>query len=536
MSVAPREPIDDGQFLLSTAAPDQRQVRISAATVVVLLAAAAAVSPVAAEPLSYTGVMLPAYAAALLVTELITAVLLFSLFSVERSPAMLVLAGGYLFLALLVAPWLLSFPGVAGPSPLLDAGMQGAAAFAALRRIGLPLFVLVYAALSAARPEPVPGRRAAGAILTAVLADLAVVGGLTWLIVYADVPLPTMMLDSQQAGAFWHVVPPTALVLCAAALPLLWFRRRSLLDLWLIVVLVACVIEALLLAYIGGGRFSVGWWAGRVFGLVAASVVLLVLLSETTNLHARLSRAIAAERRAREARLTAMETLSASIAHEINQPVASMVTNADAGLRWLGDEALNVGEARSALERIVEGGHRAGAIVASVRAMFRRGGPEHGPLDINDLIADVLRRCQGETRLNSIEVRTALAPALPPVIGYAMQLQQVVSNLVANAIDAMCPVTGRPRVLTVATGLDGPHGLCVSVADNGSGLAAQDRKRIFEPFFTTKAEGMGMGLLFCRSVVESHGGRLWIEDNAVHGVTVRFTLPIDEADRPAETR
>lgn len=529
-----RDPLDREQFSLSTSPPGRRQVRLAALVALGLLAALLATVPFARVPLPGTEPLLPAYAAAVLINELITAALLLSLFSVERSAALLVLAWGYLFSALLAVPWTVTFPGVFGPG-VLDDNLQSTAAFAGLRRIGFPLCVLGYAALRAAGPvlPTLPGR-APVLVLASVATAVVVAGGLTWLIVFGDAPLPRLMVDRQQTAAAWQYVPATAAILCFAALTLLWLRQRSLLDLWLMVVLFAFLIEILLLAYLSSGRFSVGWWAGRTYGLAAASVVLLVLLSETTTLHARLIRSLSAERRARDARLTAMEALSATIAHEINQPLASMVTNADAALRWLDHARPDLDEARAALERIAAGGHRAGQVIESVRAMFGRGVLERGPLDVNALILDVLRDCRRETRFNAVTVRTELDSRLPQVIGHPVQLQQVVSNLVGNAIDAMCAVVDRPRELRIRTGRPEAASIAVSVEDSGPGIAPEHRDRIFEPFFTTKPHGMGMGLMFCRSVVESHGGRLGVTENVPHGVAVRFTLPVDEtAVRPA---
>ena len=210
--------------------------------------------------------------------------------------------------------------------------------------------------------------------------------GLTWFSVSGDALLPRLMADGSQVSQVWSYVPASASVLCLMALALLWSRRRSVLDLWLMVVLCVWLIETFLLGYISAGRFSVGWWAGRVYGLMSGSLVLLVLLSETTTLYAQLARSVSAERRIREARLTTMEVLSASIAHEVNQPLASMVTHADAGLRWLQRAEPDLDETKAALKSIVNDGHRAARIIESVRTVFRKGTRDRFPLDVNELI------------------------------------------------------------------------------------------------------------------------------------------------------
>lgn len=523
------------RFLLSTSSPSPAQKRLAALVVAGLLLALAATAPFARVPLSGTQAFLPAYGAAVLVTELITTALLLSLFSAQHSFAVLALASGYLFSGLLVVPWVLTFPGVFTPSGMLDASVQTTAAIATLRRIGFPLFVLGYALSNSAKPGPLlPRRQTATIIMVTILAVVALAYGLVGLALTGDAWLPRLMIDHQRSGGAWEAVPPIAATIAVLALLVLWRRKRSLLDLWLLVVMLTFLVEILLLSYLSSGRFSVGWWAGRVYGLAAASFILLVLLSETMTLRGQLVRSISAERRSREAKLSAMEALSASIAHEINQPLASMVTNADAGLRWLDKATPDVDETRSALRRIADSGHRAGEIIRSVRAVFRKDAQQRAPINLNELIRDVLRQRERDTRADAVSVYTTFDEKLPLVSGDPIQLQQVVSNLVTNAIDAMQPVTDRPRVLHVRTTCRDPDGIEVSIEDTGIGVPSGHGDRMFEPFFTTKSEGMGMGLIFCRSVMESHGGRLWISENVLHGVTAHFTLPRDDAAvRPA---
>src|SRR3546814_755673 len=223
-----------------------------------------------------------------------------------------------------------------------------------------------------------------------------------------------------------------------------------------------------------------------------------------------------------------MEALSASIAHEVNQPLASMVTNADAGLRWLGRNSPELEEARAALKRIASDGHRAGKVIEGIRTMFKKSAQERVPLNLNQLIRNVLKRNQGEAQLGQVSVQAELDEQLPLTTGNPTQLQQVVSNLIANAIDAMSSVTDRPRVLRVKSERHASGSVLVSVGDSGTGVEPENKERIFEPFFTTKSDGMGMGLMFCRSIIEVHGGRLWVTENVPQGTILRFTLPDNE--------
>ena len=523
---SPRSAQGDHPFLLSTSPPTRNQERLAVCVLAVLVVELLITVPFARIPLAGTEVLLPAYGSAILLIELITSALLLALFSVQQSRAVLVLAIGYLFSGLMVVPWMLTFPGVFHALGL-DAGLQATASIAALRRLGFPLFVLAYA-LSKDGATSVPRFQGSvrKAIVGSVAGTLAAAGGLTWIILANDDSLPNFMRNARTVTDIWLYVPATAVLLYLTALAVLFVRRRSVLDLWLMVVLCTLLIEIILLSYISAGiRLSVGWWGGRSFGLASASIVLLVLLSESTTLYARVARSVSAERRARETRLTAMEGLSALIAHEINQPLASMVTNADAGLRWLEKKDPDLGEVQAALKRIVKDGHRAGTVVESIRTMFKKDTRDRVPLDVNRLIEEVLHRCRDDARLGRVTVETALEPGLPTVTGNPIQLQQVMSNLVSNAIDAMCSVTGRARVLRVTSRSQAPGEVMVSVEDSGSGLDPEHRDRIFEPFYTTKPDGMGMGLMFCRLIIEAGGGRLWADDNVPHGAVFRFTLP-----------
>lgn len=522
-------------FLLTTSPPGPSQRRLAACVLAILVGALIVTAPFARIPLENTEALLPAYAAAVFVNEVITASLLLALFSVQRSPAVLALSIGYLFSGVMVVPWALTFPGVFASLGLLDAGLQSTAAIATLRRLGFPIFVLAYALLEDPSPSARASHGSAGRIILASVAGVvAIACGLTWLIVTNDELLPRFMQDTRSVAAVWRYVPATAVCLYLVGLCVLWTRPRSVLNLWLMVVLCTLLIEIVILSYLSAGlRLSVGWWAGRLYGLLSASLVLLVLLSEMTTLYARLVRSLSAERRAREARLTAMEALSASIAHEVNQPVASMVTNADAGLRWLGRPSPDIEEARTALKRIVDDGHRAGKVIQGITTMFKKSAQERVSVNLNQLIDETLRRCRDEVQLGHVAVEAELDGQLPLVTGSPVQLQQVISNLVANAVDAMTAVTGRKRLLHIKTEPQDSGSVLVSVRDSGVGLDPEHRDRIFEPFFTTRSDGMGMGLMFCQSVIEAHGGRLWVTDNEPQGAVFHFTLP--SLDDPTST-
>jgi PAS domain S-box-containing protein len=225
-------------------------------------------------------------------------------------------------------------------------------------------------------------------------------------------------------------------------------------------------------------------------------------------------------------RVTTVGELAASIAHELNQPLTGVVTNGNACLRWLGGLPPNLEEARQSVIRIVRDGRRAADVIARIRALMRRTRTEMAPVDINHAIQEVAILVQAEVRKNGVKLRIDLDPALPPVIGDRVQLQQVVLNLVINAIEAMASVDCDNRELRIISRRQEPETVLVAVRDSGVGIGQQSFEEISAAFFTTKPHGMGMGLSISRSIVGTHGGRLWAEANADGGATFQFTLPV----------
>ena len=228
---------------------------------------------------------------------------------------------------------------------------------------------------------------------------------------------------------------------------------------------------------------------------------------------------------ARVARLTTMGELAASIAHEINQPLAAVVTNAGACLHWLNREEPNLDEARQAISRIARDGTRAGDVIRGLRALAKQSRPDLARLDINDAIQEVLALTRSERQRHAVVLHTDLFSGDRPVFADRVQLQQVMLNLIMNGIEAMSAVTDRPRVLTISSEPTERAGVLVAVEDTGMGLDPTTADRIFDPFFTTKPDGMGIGLSICRSIIEAHAGRLWASPRAPHGTTFRFTVP-----------
>jgi C4-dicarboxylate-specific signal transduction histidine kinase len=230
---------------------------------------------------------------------------------------------------------------------------------------------------------------------------------------------------------------------------------------------------------------------------------------------------------ARVTRVTTLGELTASIAHEVNQPLAAVVANAEASLRWLDRGTPDLDAVRRSVEWVISDGNRAGEVIRRVRALAKKSDIEMVPLDVNDVVRETIGLMQREVLSHQVSLRVELVPALPTILADRVQLQQVIINLVMNGIEAMQPVTDRPRELLIRSRQEERQLVLVSVTDCGVGISAENADRLFNAFFTTKSGGMGMGLSICRSIMEAHGGRLWATANIPHGATFQFTLPVN---------
>ena len=229
-------------------------------------------------------------------------------------------------------------------------------------------------------------------------------------------------------------------------------------------------------------------------------------------------------------RVTTLGELVASIAHEVNQPLAAVVANGEAGLRWLGHETPQLDETRQALERIISEAIRASDVIRRLRSLSEKREAEKVPLDINQVIKEVIPLIQREALDHNVSLQVEAGSELPTVLGDRVQLQQVVLNLVVNAIEAMSAVTDHPCRVLICTSLSEEDQVVTAVQDAGHGISAEDASRLFNPFFSTKAHGMGMGLSICRSIIQSHDGRIWATQNSDHGATLHFALPAYRKD------
>jgi signal transduction histidine kinase len=516
---------EDQYFVLSNLPPSPGQKRLALGIVLGLMTALyLVVGLFGGVQLGTIYSFVAVYTTGMFVTDLITAILLYAQFSILRSRAILVIASGYLFTAFLIVPYVLAFPDVLAPNGVIG-GLQTTAYLYLLWHCGFPLFVLGY---TVSKDEDPSRRFAQGDVRSAILRSVAwtVAGAaaLTLLCVRGTAALPRIMVDRYRFVPEWpYLVAAPILALCSLALLVLWSRRRSVLDFFLMVVLCAYLIEIPPQYYPVMARFSTGWYAVRISSLLSSSIVLVVLMYEITALYGGLLDAVLRHRREREARLMTGDAVAASIAHEVKQPLTAMVTSADAGFRFLDRSTPNLDRAKEAFKRIATDGHRAGEVVESIRANFKTDGLTRVSLDVNELIHEALTLERSDLQKHRISVQANTAQQLPEVRGNRIQLQQVLINLITNAIDSMA-ARDEPRVLCVKSEAYERDGVMISVSDSGAGVSPQDIDRIFNPLFTTKSDGMGMGLSICRAIIEAHEGRLSVAPNVPQGAVFQFTL------------
>jgi signal transduction histidine kinase len=517
--------LGDQPFVLSDLPPTPGQKRLALAIVLGLIVALyLVVGPFGGLQLRAIHAFVAVYTTGMFVTDSITAILLYAQFSILRSRAILVIANGYLFTAFLIVPYLLAFPGVLAADGLVG-GLQTSAHLYLLWHCGFPLFVIGY---TLSKDEDQSLRFTPAEVRPAIFKSIAWTAAsatvLALLCIRGNAPLPRIMLDRYMFVPEWpYVVGAPIVALCALALGLLWFRQRSILDLYLMVVLCAYLIEIPPHYYPYPARFTTGWYAVRVTSLLSSSIVLVVLLYEITALYGALLAAVLRQRREREARLMTGDAVAASIAHEVRQPLTAMITSADAGFRFLDRSPPNLERAKEALKRIAIDGHRAGELVESIRTHFKTDDRTRMSVDVNQLIGETLSLERDDLTKHRISVRAETAARLPEVRGDRVQLQHVLINLISNAIDSMA-AGDAPRVLSVTSEPCDRDGVKISVGDTGAGVSPQHLERIFNPLFTTKSDGMGMGLSICRAIIEAHEGRLWVSPNLPQGSVFQFTL------------
>jgi len=767
--------------------PTKQQRRWAVAVAICQLAALALTVPFAGIPLGQMNGFIPAVEAVVFVTDLVTSVLLFSQFAAHRLNPLLVLACGYLFSALIIIPHALSFPGAFSPVGLPGAGLQTTPWLYWFWHLPFAMTLLGYGMMSNEKSEPSLALGSSLAVIVRSIAlVLALVCGLVLVATAGKEYLPAIFADIVRgvpANSLADYVPPAiTIAVCVSAFAVLWLRRRSVLDQWLMVVALSVILEVVIVVFVSPKRFDVGFYAGRLFSLLTSTTIMIVLLMETIRLYANVARsnqdkirrlvdaniigiiiwdiegkildcndaflrtvgyerkdiksgrlrwtdltppewrtideqrlaeikasgtiqafekeyirkdgtrvpvligaatfddsknqgiafvvdlterkqadealrrseaflakgqelsqtgtfswrfatdefiwsdelyriyefepgvditfekiatryhpedktiiAGVAERarlgvmgfdythrilmpdgsvkhihvvahgsrdkdgqleyfgavqditqrhladealnRARTelahmARVTSLGALTASIAHEVNQPLSGIITNASTGLRMLRASSPDLDGARETTRRTIRDANRAAEIISRLRALFARRKISAEMVDLNEALREVISLSLREIQNGRVTLQSEFADDLPPVQCDRIQVQQVLLNLIRNAAEAMSDVTDRPRQLVIRAAKAESGGAIVSVRDSGPGIDPANLERVFDALYTTKTDGLGIGLSICRTIVEAHGGKLWATAAVPHGAIFQFTLPVANVNRP----
>lgn len=527
-SVAPSKTRDqDYPIAIATIPATAGQRRAAIGLVIVLLVVAIAVAPFAATPLQRIDVFVPVLQTVLAVADLATAVLLFAQYLILPQRALLAVAASYLCSASFAFLQTLAFPGAYSAPGLLGDGTNTAAWFFVMWHVTFPLGLLVYALLKDARDPPEPDeRKARAAIGLTVLLVVVVVAALSWLAIAGVAHLPAFydnnVLKQTNLG---NQVNVGLLLWYCIVLATLFARRRTMLDLWLIVVLVAWTPNFLVAALASSVRFSLGWYAARGFALVASFMLLCVLLTEMTVLYSRLANAFSLLRRERANRLMSVDAATAAIAHEVRTPLAAIALNANTALAQLRAKPPILDELDVILADIEADSLRANQVITGVRAMFRDSADDRAIVRLEDVVRQALSLAEPELHAANMTITTEFLDGMATARVDAAQLQQVILNLIRNGIDAtsLGPLMA-PR-LRLTTKLRDRSTIVITVQDNGPGIPPEDRERIFDAFFTTKRAGMGLGLAISRTILENHGGSLRLSESGSGGSIFEIALP-----------
>ena len=527
---------DEHRIFLSTLPAGRGDRRLALTVVLVSVVVFLVAAPFAKVQLAQVWAFIPVYESALVINDVITAVLLFGQFGILRSRALLVLASGYLFTAFIAVAHALTFPGLFSPTGLLGARPQSTAWLYMFWHGGFPLLVIAYALLKAEKRETSrPRGRARVPVLSSVAAVLLVVCGLTLLATVGQDSLPAIMRGNNYTPAMITVVS-SVWTSSLFALVFLWRRRpHSVLDLWLMVVMCAWLFDIALAAVLNHGRFDLGFYAGRIYGLLAASFVLLVLLLESARLYARLVEAHASERKERQlvqqrtAELTAvnkeLEAFSYSVSHDLRAPLRAVdgyarILEEDYGERMDAEGLRLLGVVRASAGRM---GQLIDDLLDFSRLGRQRLNTRQVQLDdlVNQTIEELRSDCQGR-RIDFVVGNLGIAEADPGL------LKQALANLLSNAIKFTRDKN--PAVVEVGCRGEAEAGeeKIYYVKDNGAGFDMRYSDKLFGVFqrlhCADEYEGTGVGLAIVQRVIDRHGGRIWADSRPGEGATFHFTL------------
>ena len=514
------------------ATASHRKAAICAVTSLVVVAAL--IAPFAHIRLGRIDAFIPVLQTVLSAADFLTATILLAQYALQPRDSLLAVGSAYLFSGSFAFLQTLTFPGGYAPAGVIGDGYNSPAWFFVLWHTTFPLIILAYALLKDRKePTRISEQRPGLSIAITLLCVFSVIAALAWTVTAGVGHLPSFYTGSiTEQTRLGNQINVALWLLGATVTVVLFVRRRTILDLCLVVVLIAWMPNFLVAAVASSVRFSLGWYAGRGFALIASCTLLGVLLTEMTILYSRLASALTLQRRERVDRLMSVDAATAAMAHEIRQPLGAIALNANTALNQVRKEPPDLEEVDQMLEEIEVASHRAGAIITSIRELFGKRTEQRQTLRLAEIAEQVLALEQHELQVNRVQVSVDHQNDLPDVFADPTQLQQVILNLIKNAIDAMQAAPMDARVLRITTRQPGPSTVLLTLQDTGIGISKESEARIFDPFFSTKPWGMGLGLAICRTIIENHGGDLRLAGSNSHGSSFEVTLPVIPVSAP----
>jgi signal transduction histidine kinase len=502
-----------------------RDRNVALAAIVVLAIIDAIVIPFASVHLPRVDPFIPVLQTVMCAVELLTAALLFAQYSIQPLRAILPVASGYVFSGLFAFIQTLAFPGAYSPTGIIGDGLNSAAWFFVFWHTNFPLAVILYVLTKGSGTVRLSKGSIGVTIIRTLGCVLVAAAGLTWLATNATQYLPALYLNAVEQTPFGANINLFLWAMNITAFVLLFIRRRTILDIWLIVVLFAWWPNFLVAIAHSVVRFSAGWYIARFSALIASSTLLIVLLTESTTLYGRLANAFVLLRRERAERLANAQAATAGMAHELRQPLTAIATQGAAGMNWLKRTPPELNKARDCFQAVIDASLHANELIVAIRDLFKKTPTERAIVQINDVVREVLVLVQNDLQVEEVIATAEYHENLPQIHASRTQIQQVILNLIKNAIEAMRSAAPDKRGLRLVTGFDGNSGVSVYVQDSGPGISLERRDRIFEPFFTTKQNGTGLGLSICRTIIEDHGGELRLSKTDSRGTSFEVVFP-----------
>ena len=511
--------------LIATTPPTPWQTRSALLVIAILVLAFVASVPFASERLPRINSFIPAAQGIDFVANLVTAVLLFGQFGIIRSRALLVLASGYLYAALVLTSHALSYPGAFTPKGLFQIGFEATPWLYNFWRFGFAASVFAYAwmkewagARGEIRTSPV------GAVWLSITGVVILVFALTWTLTAEESLLLPLLSDGLNFTPAANHVAEGALLISSIAFVWLAVRRTSVLDLWLMVAIFGMVIEQALDGFFVQTRFSFGYYSCRILAVTISTIVLTALLSETVRLYARLARANHRLQRERTSKLINVQAAIGATIHQLKQPLTVIGISSANAKRFLARTPPDTAAVQRIQNDIASATSHANEVLESMRTLFAGADQPYGPVNVNELMTESLQVMRHELEEYEIATSTQLAPDLPLIMGHKGQLEEVVLNIIRNSIEAMGTVTDKQRVLSVETKQQNET-ILILLQDTGPGIAQENITNIFEPFVTTKAEGTGLGLAIARMIIERHAGQISVRSDPGSGALFEISLP-----------